>query len=249
MDGARRDGTQPQESADDGQAHDWRAALTAAEQATVARAGFALRVGIGARAAVLVIDVQNYMIGPPAGSTVTDYPSACGPAGRRALARLATFLPRCRELGVPIVYTRFELRRDGSDAGVYQLKRRLLQGDGWCLEGTEGADIVADVAPSPLDTVLVKKKPSAFHGTPLLGLLIAAGIDTVVVTGGSTSNCVRASVVDAVSYNYRTIIVEDCVFDRFPRSHVATLFDLDRQYGDVVPAADVLTALESAREQ
>lgn len=213
----------------------------------VARAGFGQRVGIGPKPAVLVIDVQNYMVGPPEGSTITDYPSVCGPAGERAVERLATFLPACRMLGLPVIYTRFELRRDGADAGVYARKRRIMQTDGWCLEGTEGAEIIGKVAPTGTDIVLVKKKPSAFHGTPLLGLLIDAGIDSVLVTGGSTSNCVRATVVDAVSYNFRTTVVEDCVFDRFPRSHVTTLFDLDRQYGDVTPADDILTAIRSGR--
>lgn len=210
-------------------------------------AGFGQRVGIGARPALLVIDVQNYMVGPPPGSAVTDYPSACGEAGRAAISRLAAFLPACHELAVPVFYTRFELRRDGSDAGVYIRKRRLLTTEGWCLEGSEGAQLVTSTGPGPQDVVLVKKKPSAFHGTPLLAMLIDRGVDTVLVTGGSTSNCVRATAVDAASYNFRTVVVEDCVFDRFERSHRTALFDLDRQYGDVLTSAEVLSAINDAR--
>jgi len=126
------------------------------------------------------------------------------------------------------------VRRDGGDIGVYGRKRDLLETEGWCLEGSEGAEIVAALAPEPEDLVLVKKKPSAFFGTPLLGLLIDRGVDTVVVTGGSTSNCVRATAVDASSYNFRTAVVSDCVFDRIDLSHRVALFDLDRQYADVV---------------
>lgn len=221
----------------------WRNDLTADETARLASAGFGQRVGLGQKAAVLVIDAQNYMVGPPPGSHVTHYPSSCGESGREALRRLNPLLAGCRELEVPIFYTRFELRRDGSDIGVYGRKRGLPNTEGWCLEGSEGAEIAAEVEPGGSDIVFVKKKPSAFHGTPLLGMLIDRGIDSVIVTGGSTSNCVRATAVDACSYNYRTVIVEDCVFDRFERSHRTALFDLERQYGDVLESGEVLQQL------
>jgi nicotinamidase-related amidase len=146
-----------------------------------------------------------------------------------------------------VFYTRFELAPDGSDGGVYLRKRDLLHTGGWCLVGSVGAGIVPSVAPGTQDVVLVKKKPSAFFGTPLLPMLVDRGVDSVIVTGGSTSNCVRATCVDATSYNYRTTIVEDAVFDRFPRSHVTALFDLDRQYGDVRGARDILDELGSRR--
>jgi isochorismate hydrolase len=101
------------------------------------------------------------------------------------------------------------------------------------------------VRPEPGDLVLPKRKPSAFFGTPLVGLLIDRGVDSVIVTGGSTANCVRATAVDASSYDLRTAVVEDCVFDRFRVSHLAALFDLDRQYADVVSAAEALAHLDS----
>lgn len=224
----------------------WRDDLTSDETARLTSAGFGQRVGIGQKAAVLVIDAQNYMVGPPPGSQVTQYPSSCGEIGRAALRRLSGFLAGCREMDVPIFYTRFELRRDGSDIGVYGRKRGLPETEGWCLEGSEGAQIASEVAPGGSDIVFVKKKPSAFHGTPLLGMLVDRGIDSVIVTGGSTSNCVRATVVDACSYNYRTMIVEDCVFDRFERSHRTALFDLERQYGDVLESGEVLKQLRSS---
>lgn len=200
---------------------------------------------MGERPAVLVIDVQNYMVGPPPGS-VHEYPSACGEVAVRALRRLQALLVAARDLRVPIVYTRFELRRDGSDIGVYGRKRDFLQTEGWCLEGSEGAQIADSVAPAPSDLVLVKKKPSAFHGTPLLDFLVQHGIDTVVVTGGSTSNCVRATTVDSASYNFRTVVVEDCVFDRIDISHRVALFDLDRQYADVMNSEAVIEKLCSS---
>ena len=112
------------------------------------------------------------------------------------------------------------------------------------LRDSPGWQIHPAVAPQPGDVVLPKRKPSAFFGTPLVGLLIDRAVDTVVVTGGSTANCVRATAVDASSYDFRTAVVEDCVFDRFRVSHLAALFDLDRQYADVVSSDDVLAHLE-----
>lgn len=226
----------------------WRDVLTDAERALIDDAGFGQRVGIGSTPAVLVIDAQNYMVGPPPGAPDEPYPSACGPAAQAAMEVLGWFLPAMRELSVPIFYTRFELAPDGSDGGVYTRKRALLRTGGWCLAGSVGAQIVPSIAPAPGDVVLVKKKPSAFFGTPLLSMLVDRGIDSVIVTGGSTANCVRATCVDAASYNYRTTVVEDAVFDRFPRSHVTALFDLDRQYGDVRDARGISDELSARVE-
>jgi maleamate amidohydrolase len=222
----------------------WDGLLGPDDEATISHAGFGKRVGLGERAAVLVIDPQNYMVGPPPGSTEA-YPSACGERGVRALEATAALLRVARAHGVPVFYTRFVLARDGSDIGVYGRKRGLPEAEGWALEDSEGSAISPIVAPEAEDYVIVKKKPSAFHGTPLLGLLVERRVDTVIVTGGSTSNCVRATAVDAASYNYRTIVPSDCVFDRIDISHRIALFDLDRQYGDVLPSSELIEALRA----
>ena len=90
-----------------------------------------------------------------------------------------------------------------------------------------------EVGPEPGDVVFVKKKPSAFLGTPLLPYLVDRKIDTLVIVGGATSNCVRATVFDSASYNFRTIVPADAVFDRLAISHAISLFDMDRQFADV----------------
>ena len=127
--------------------------------------------------------------------------------------------------------------------GLKLLKRGILNIEGWYLEGTKGAQIAPEVAPHPQDIVLTKGKQSGFHGTPLLNLLIAAGVDTVVITGGSTSNCVRATAIDASSHNFRTIVPRDAVFDRVRISHEVNLMDIARQIGDVVSSDEVLACL------
>lgn len=212
----------------------------------LASSGFSRRAGVGRRLAALVIDAQNYMVGPSGPSDVL-YPAACIPEGRVALRCARHVLEAARSVGAPVFYTRFVLERDGSDIGAYGRKRQLQQTDGWCLEGTVGADIAAEVQPGPDDIVMVKPKPSAFHGTPLTGLLIDRQVDTLIVMGGSTSNCVRATVVDAVSYNFRVIVPADCVFDRVEISHRVALADLDRQYADVVWAEDAVQYLLSMK--
>jgi maleamate amidohydrolase len=222
----------------------WDELLSAEERERLATAGFGHRIGFGARPAVLVIDVQNYMVGPPAGSR-HPYPSACGEVAVAAVAAIARLLDVARAAALPVFYTRNRYRRDGADIGVYARKRGMPETEGWCLDGSEGAEIHAAVAPRPDEIVLAKSKPSAFHGTPLLELLVDRSVDTLLICGGSTSNCVRASAVDAASHNLRTVVVQECVFDRFRISHLASLFDLDRQYADVVSLEEAVAAFES----
>lgn len=216
----------------------WLDLLSEVDRQRLESARFGRRVGFGERPAVIVIDAQVYMYGEeeaPAGT----YPSAC-PTARGTIPAMSALLDSARRNGFPVFYTQYTLKRDGSDAGVYIKKRDLLNIEGWCIEGTYGAEILPELAPQPGDHVLVKKKPSAFIGTPLQLMLIDRQIDTVIVTGGSTSNCVRATAVDAASYNYRTMVVEDCVFDRFDISHKVALFDIDRQYGDVITSQEAI---------
>lgn len=218
--------------------------LSAEELARLDRAGFGQPIGMGRRAAMVIIDAQRYMVAPDAVQDAA-FPSSCGDTGRAALARLAALLPELRRRDVPLFYTRFELAPDGGDIGVYGRKRPLLLNGNWCLEGSTGAEIHPAVAPVAGDIQFVKKKPSAFFGTPLTALLVDRGVDTVLLSGGSTSNCVRATAIDAMSLNYRTVVVEDCVFDRLSVSHEVALFDLERQAADVLDADATLAALDA----
>jgi len=224
----------------------WSSLVEQGDSGRVAAAGFSQRTGFGRRPAVLVIDAQNYMVGP-VGEESFPYPSSCGDLGRRALHNLQRLLASARAASAPVFYTRFELARDGSDIGAYGRKRQMLDTEGWCLQDSFGAQVADLVEPEPNDVVLVKKKPSAFVGTPLTGMLIDRQVDTVIVTGGSTSNCVRATAVDAASLNYRVVIPADCVFDRVDVSHRIALYDLDRQYGDVMWSDDVIERLSAVR--
>lgn len=221
----------------------WQSYLSGEDLAVIARGRFGRRMGFGRRPAVVVIDAQRYMVGEPGNDAI--WPSSCGEVGRLAVAAIADVVDAARSAHVPCFFTRFEVERDGSDIGVYRRKRDLLDSEYWCLAGTLGAELVPQLKPAPGDLVFVKKKPSGFHGTPLLGHLIDRGIDTVIVTGGATSNCIRATVFDAASYNFRAIVPQEAVFDRIPISHAISLFDMDRQFADVLPVAEVLDHLRA----
>lgn len=193
---------------------------------------FGGRVGFGRRPAVLVVDFFYGCTDPAylGGGTVGE-----------AVDRTAALLRTARAAGVPVIYTVTQYRADGRDAGFFGVKvplLRLLQ------EGSKAVEIDSRVAPFPEDHVVVKKMASAFFGTPLQGLLAGLGTDTVIVAGCTTSGCVRASVVDACSSGYRVIVPRECVGDRAPGPHEASLFDMDAKYADVAGLDDVLRRLE-----
>ena len=95
------------------------------------------------------------------------------------------------------------------------------------------------------DVVVSKRYASAFFGTPLATYLNDLDRDTIIVTGATTSGCVRASVSDAFSYGYKVVVVEDAVFDRGEASHAINLFDMDQKYADVLPSEKVTQYLET----
>lgn len=219
----------------------WDQYLTEADRAVIEKGRFGRRVGFGNVPCVLAIDCQKYMVGEEGRDH--EWPSSCGPTGRAGLKQAANLVNAAQAAGIPVFFTIFELAKSGADIGVYGRKRDLLNSEHWCLEGSKGAELADELQPASKDIVFVKKKPSAFHGTPLLGYLVERAIDTVIVVGGATSNCVRASVFDSASYNFRTIVAEEAVFDRLDVSHAISLFDMDRQFADVVPVSEVVTHL------
>jgi maleamate amidohydrolase len=103
---------------------------------------------------------------------------------------------------------------------------------------------VREIAPRDGDIVIRKDKPSVFFGTPLMSYLHELQVDTLLVAGTTTSGCVRATVVDAFSYNFKVVVVEECVFDRGQASHKVNLFDMQAKYADVVPLEAALGYLD-----
>lgn len=215
----------------------WEQYLGEQDRKVLEKGKFARRMGFGQRPAIIVVDVQKFMVGVK--GQEDQWPSSGGQPAHDAVAEIVALVADGQNHDVPVFFTRFEIAPDGRDMGVYARKRDLLSSPHWCLAGEVGSEMVDALVPTANDIEFVKKKPSCFHGTPLLGYLIDRQIDTVIVVGGSTSNCVRATVFDAASYNYRVIIPQQAVFDRFPISNAISLFDMDRQFADVVDVSEV----------
>ncbi len=221
----------------------WDQYLEDQDKKVLERGRFARRMGFGKNPAIIVVDAQKYMVGEL--GKESEWPSSSGEPGHKAMEQIVALVNHGQKRNIPVFFTRFEIDPSGKDMGVYALKRDLLKTPHWCLSGEIGAELVNDLVPNDKDIVFVKKKPSCFHGTPLLGYLVERQIDTVIVVGGSTSNCVRATVFDAASYNYRVIIPQEAVFDRFPISNAISLFDMDRQFADVVSAQEVFNYFDT----
>ena len=149
--------------------------------------------------------------------------------------------------GIPIVVTRVEVQKNGVGGGVFYEKiRRNLQ----CMEpGNPLGDFPPSLKIEPSDIVISKRYPSAFFGSPLTAALVAAGVDTVLLCGVSTSGCVRASCVDAISYGFRPMVVRDACGDRHPDVQEANLYDMNAKYADVISEAEAISYLKSHQPQ
>ncbi|MBI4182817.1 MAG: isochorismatase family protein [Proteobacteria bacterium] len=216
-------------------AEPWDEFLPDDDRAVYARTGHGARAGFGERPALMVIDVNREFLGDrpePILRSVERWRNSCGEAGWKALPVIAGLIAACRERRVPVIYTTGAARSDGWDRGAWGWKNTRMH-ERWP-EGEDGFAIVPEVAPAPGDIVVRKLKPSAFCGTPLLGHLMQLRVDTLIVTGASTSGCVRATVVDAFSHNLHVAVVADGCFDRYRLAHAANLFDMQAKYADLV---------------
>ena len=157
-----------------------------------------------------------------------------------AIKRTVGLLEFARKAGMPIAHTKVIYNKDGSNAGVFALKQprlKLLTPD------NPAADIVPELYPRDGELVISKTEASAFFNTGLPAWLAFRRVDTVVVVGCTTSGCVRATVVDALSHNFRPIVVSDCVGDRAMGPHEANLFDMQQKYADVLTRDQVIEQL------
>lgn len=196
--------------------------------------GFQRRIGWGRKPALLVIDMANAWTRP--GNAFS-----CA-AMETVVSAHEVLLQAFRAKGLPVIYTTtaYEVLDGGvSDAGLWHLK---IPAEALRLD-SEAIEIDSRIAPRADEIVITKKRASAFHGTPLSGMLTAAGIDTVVVTGVTASACVRNSVEDAIAEGFRPIVVREAVGDRIAGAVAWNLFDIDAKFGDVEPLEAVLDHL------
>jgi maleamate amidohydrolase len=197
------------------------------EREIYTRQGFAQRTGLGSAPAVIVVD---FVLG------FTDPAHFGGGNINAAIGQTTHLLAFARGKGWPIVHTRVVYADDGSDCGAFVRKVPPLAK---LTESSPLSQIVPEVAPLPGELIVRKRQASAFFATGLAGWLAFRHVDTVLVAGCTTSGCVRATVVDACSSDFRTIVVVDCVGDRAIGPHDANLFDMGQKYADLMSLADI----------
>jgi len=190
--------------------------------------------GFGKKPAILAIDFMK--------SYTTKSSGLYAEGVVEAVKHAKNLYTTAREMNIPIIHTRVTYLPSGDNGGVFVDKIPILR------EMTEENPLTQfdeSVVPAENEAVICKQYPSAFFGTPLVSMLVKKGIDSVIITGCSTSGCVRASVVDAISYGYKVIVPKECVGDRHPAPHEANLFDINAKYGDVMTMEEVINHLKS----
>lgn len=194
--------------------------------------GFAARVGFGEKPALLVIDIIR---------AFTDLRSPLASNLDSQVDAINALLGPAREARIPIIFSTVAYDRDLQEAGIWI---RKVPSNSWLVEGTEWVVVDERLRRQPDEMLLVKKYASCFFGTDLAARLVTRGIDTLMITGCTTSGCVRATAVDACSYGLHTIVVQEAVGDRAELPHFANLFDIDAKYGDVVSLDEALAYLK-----
>jgi maleamate amidohydrolase len=196
-----------------------------------AKQGFGNKSGFGVAPALVIVDFVNGFNDPDlfGGGNIPE-----------AIEQTKKLLAFFRAKKLPVCFTRVVYADDGSDAGVFCLKAPKLK---ILTEASRDSQVVDELKPVKGEYVLRKTQPSAFFGTDLAPWLIRQRVDTVIVTGATTSGCVRASVVDSMSYNFRTIVASDGVGDRALGPHEANLFDMGQKYADLHKVEEIIAAL------
>jgi maleamate amidohydrolase len=198
-----------------------------------AKQGFGNQAGMGQAPALLIVDFVNGFADPAVfgGGNI-------GPA----IAATVPMLAFCRERGIPVAHTRVVYAADGTDSGMFARKApgllRLTEEDPL-------SHIVPELTPVVGELVVRKLGASAFFETQLASWLRFKRVDTLLIAGCTTSGCVRASVVDSLQHNFRTVVLTDCVGDRAQGPHEANLFDMGQKYADLMDNAAVMAAIRA----
>lgn len=195
---------------------------------------YARPLGVGSRPALVCIDLYRLAFaGPPLAPLElrATHPSSCGRFAHDALDPIQAVLGHCRDLDIPIIHVTYD---DEDHDGATHRSVARIEPQMW--------DFAPGCEPLSEETVIRKKRASAFFGTPLNAKLHDLGVDSVLLIGETTSGCVRASAVDAFSSSFHVVIAEEAVFDRSWLCHCVSLFDLHHKYADVL-CLDTMTRL------
>ncbi|MBT6441996.1 MAG: isochorismatase family protein [Alphaproteobacteria bacterium] len=191
-------------------------------------------IGIGNSPALLIVDFVNGF---------DDADAFGGGNIPEAIATTKRLLAYARKRNLPVAHTRVIYADDGADRNIMCRKVPALNG---LTEDAPSSQIVEALTPVDGEIVVRKRFPSAFFGTDLATLFTMRGIDTVLVTGCTTSGCVRASVLDAMCWGFRPIVVTDGCGDRAIGPHDANLFDMGQKYADLMTADEIMAKIDEA---
>ncbi len=190
--------------------------------------GFANAVGLGERPGLIIVD---FVVG------FTDPEHFGGGNIGPAIDKTVDLLAFVRDQGWPVAHTKVVYASDGSDAGAFA---RKVPGLLKLTPDSPLSQIVTELTPASGELIIEKRQASAFFATELASWLSYRGVDTALVAGCTTSGCIRATVVDAVQNNFRTIVLTDCVGDRAIGPHEANLFDMGQKYADLLSSEEVM---------
>lgn len=223
----------------------WDPYLTERDKQVFAASGFGAHAGFGKRPALLIIDVSYGFAGDqpePILESIKRWSNSCGAESWDAIARISELRAAFHQRKMPVIYTTGVTRPDGWDIGSWAWKNsRVEESVPRPAQQLDANAIVAEIEPAEQDIVILKQKPSGFFGTNMTSYLTLLGCDSVIVTGTTTSGCVRATVIDAFSQNYRVTVAEDACFDRAQASHAINLCDMHAKYADVIPTAEIVS--------
>jgi len=200
------------------------------------RQGLGGTSGIGRRCGLVLVDFVNGFV---------DADQLGGPHVEAAAVATLPLLAAFRRFGLPVAFTRVVFEADGANVNIFALRVPALQR---LTEDAPASQILDILAPLPGEWVIRKQTASAFFESGLAGWLHQRGVDTAVIVGCTTSGCVRATVVDSMQHNFRTIVPRECVGDRALAPHEANLFDMQQKYADVMARDDILNHLEKAMQ-
>lgn len=225
----------------------WEDLLTEVDRLVIEKGGYGKSRGLGQKPLLMIIDVQPNYVGEdvPIEQQLERWPSGGGSAAWAAIRNIQRVREAARAAGVPVFYSR-------------NVQKKTIAFDGFAtktnrdqskyLEGRPETQIVPELAPADNELVIDKAYASVFYGTPLQSYLVKLGIDTLIIVGGSSSGCCRATAVDAVTRNYNVAMIEDAVYDRIQLSHKAALLDLWMKYCDVVDSDNIMNYFQSLKK-
>ncbi len=204
-----------------------------------ARAGYHAKQSRGRRPALILIDFAKAYFDPAA-------PLFGGEGCQTALDNAARLAPAARKAGIPVIFTEVKYQPGGRDGGAFYAKVPALS----CFDaGAETQELAPPLTVEADDIVITKQYPSAFFGTSLAATLQWLEVDTLLLTGVTTSGCVRASCIDSISHGFVTLVVEDAVGDRAEGPHQANLFDMSAKYADLLSTDDAIAYFEDLNKQ